>query len=341
MIWLTIGIIISAIGGLLLSLYIKQYKHSEDHMVCPLGGDCAELTSGRFSRFLGVSVENFGALYYGLIILVYIASLFRSLPEVVLLGGLLVSGIAFAFSMYLTIIQLFVVKKWCTLCLGSAAISFLIVVLTFMGFEAIFVEFAYTSRDLLRWIYIAGVILGTVATTLHARVFINFLKDFSISKPEERRLEMFSHTAWVALGFSFLAGLGLVLTDRYHEYVDANSFIVMLIIMGILIVYEIVVNMFIGPKLINIHFGNHPELDDHEHSMQRKIVFGFVGVGIVSWYSLLVLSVFDLFSYSSGQLFIAYGILVILAVAVTMLTEVMIYKKSLHRTYVPIEETEE
>jgi len=341
MIWLILGIIISALGGLLLSLYIKKYKHSEDHMVCPLGKSCTELTSGRYSHFLGISIENFGIAYYVVIVLIYAASLTRTVPDILLLGGLLVSGIAFAFSMYLTIIQLFVVKKWCTLCLGSTAISFLILVLVFLGYQANFVEFAYTYRDLLKWIYVLGVFVGTIVTTLHARIFVKFLKDFSISLKESRRLNMFSHTAWIGLGLTLLSGLGLVLTDRYAEYTQANSFIVMAIIMGILIAYEIVVNMIIGPKLINIHFGDHPELDDHEHSMQRKIAFGFVGAGVVSWYSLLVLSVFDLFSYSSGQLFVAYGILVILGVSVTMLVETIIYRKSVHTTHIPSEGNQE
>jgi uncharacterized membrane protein len=338
MIWLTLGIIISAIGGLLLSLYIKKNKYSEDHMVCPLGGECKELTSGRFSRFLFFPIETLGALYYGLVIVIYLATLLMVVPDMVLLIGLLLSSIAFAFSMYLTIVQIFAVKKWCTLCLGSTAISFLIIVLIFIGYESTFAEFAYTSRDLLRWIYMIGVILGAVMTTLHARIFINFLKDFNISRKEEKRLEMFSHTAWIGLGLSFLSGLGLVLTDRYSEYVDANSFIVVLIIMGVLIVYEVVVNMYVSPKLIGIHFGEHPELDDHKHGMQRKLAFGFIAVGVVSWYSLLVLSVFDLFSYSSGQLFVTYGILIVLGVAVTMMVEIIIYRKSLRTNYVPIDQ---
>ena len=327
MIWLTLGIIISAIGGVLLTRYIGNNKFSEEHMVCPIGNDCHSVVNSRFSKFFGISVEKIGMAYYGIIIFLYLATIFREVPQEVILAGLLLSGIGFAFSMYLTIIQIFVIKKWCTLCLGSGAISFVIVILAFLGFESSFVEFAYTHRDLLKWIYTLGVVVGTFVTTLHARIFINFLKDFVISAKEEKRLEMFSHTAWVAIGLSFLSGLGLVLTDRWEEYTDSNAFIVMVVIVGILIVYEVIVNMIVSPKLVGLHFGKEPEMEHHTHSLYRKVAFAMLGTGVVSWYSLLLLSVFNWFNYSSGELFVGYIVLIIIAVAITMLVELMIQRK--------------
>ena len=186
-----------------------------------------------------------------------------------------------------------------------------------------------------------GVIAGTVLTTLYAYIFVNFLNDFEISRKEGRRLEMFSHSAWVALGLSFLAGLGILLTDYNFEYSHANQTIVMIVVTGMLIVYEVVVNMVIGPRLVGIHFGDRPELDDHAHSLQRKIAFAFVGVGVISWYVLLLLSVFNWFSYSSGQILIGYVVLLVLGVLVTSLVEVVMYRKSLHVNNETIEEKQD
>lgn len=340
MIWITLGIIMVAIGGFILARYIGSNKYTNDHMVCPLGSDCKPLVTGRFSRFFGIPVEHIGMMYYGGIIVLYTASLFRELPESVLLAGLLMSGVAFAFSMYLTIIQIFVVKKWCTLCLGSAALSFMILVLAFLGYEYAFVEFAYTYRDLLKWLYLLGIVLGTVVTTFHARNFIIFLKDFVISRREERRLEMFSHTAWVALGISFLAGLGFVMTDRWREITDSSMFIVMVIIMGMLIAYEVIMNMIVSPRLVDMHFDEDLDtFDNPEHSFYRKLSFAFVMVGVVSWYSLLLLSVFTWFNYSSGELLIGYAGLLIIAVVIAMLAEVIMYRKAIRNsTYVEIPE---
>lgn len=340
MIWLTLGIIISAIGGLFLSYYIGSHKHTDDHMVCPLGQDCKTLVAGRFSSFLGIPIEKIGMTYYAIIVVLYFTSLFKVLPQEALLIGLLLSGIAFAFSMYLIIVQLFIVRKWCTLCLGSAAISFMIVVLVFMGYEYAFAEFVYTSRDLLKWLYILGVLLGTLVTTIHARTFIAFLKDFDISKREERRLQMLSHTAWIALAISFLTGIALVMTDRWREITDSSTFIVVVVMMAMLIVYEVIMNMVISPKLVDMHFDSTIDPIDHkDHTFYRKLAFAFIMVGVVSWYSLLALSTFSWFSYSSGQLLLCYLALVVLAVVISVIAEVIIYRKALRNaTYIEIPE---
>lgn len=329
MFWLTIGIIISALGGLLLTRYVASNKHT-DHLVCPAGQDCSTAIKGKFSKFLGVRLENLGTLYYSLIIIIYVASLTRAIPEWALVTGVLLAGIGLAFSLYLTIVQIFGVKKWCTLCLGSMAISLLIFALAFLGFKGNFAEFAYNYRDLLKWLFVIGVGVGTVLTTLHASIFVNFLNDFEISRKEEKRLEMFSHAGWVSLGLAFLTGLGILLTDYNFEYSQANQTIIMIVIMGMLIVYEVIVNMVISPKLIGMHFGDHPKLDDHDHMMQRKISFAFIAVGVVSWYSLLLLTIFNWFSYSSGQILIAYIALLVIGVFITSLVEVVMYRKSLH-----------
>ena len=340
MLLLTLGIIITALGGLFLSIYIKKHKHSEEHMVCPIGQKCFSIVNGRFSQFFGIPIEYLGIIYYILIALLYIGSLFQNLPNQVILIAVLLSGIGFAFSMYLTIIQVFVIKKWCTLCLGSMALSFIIIVLSFLGYEQSFAEFAYTHRDLLKWIYTIGVFVGTTITTLHAYVFIKFLKDFKISRKEEYRLKMFSHTAWTSLGILCLSGLGLILTDRWREYIDSNAFIVIVVIIGVLVVYEIIVNMLIGPKLIELNFDDTTGLD-HKHAMNRKIVFAMIGGGVVSWYSLLLLLAFDWFEYSSGQLFIGYTLFIFVAVIITMGVEVIIHKKSQKVHYESLSESEE
>jgi len=328
MIWHTIAIIILAVAGLALSLYIKKHKHTEKGMVCPMGSNCESLVNGRFSRFFGVPVETLGLMYYGLVVLFYLATLFRSVPDLLTLIGLLLTGFAFGFTLYLTAVQLFVVKKWCTLCLASGALSFLIVVIAFIKFETLFIDFVYSSHDLLQWLYLAGVLAGTIATTLYARTFISFLRDFSISRNEARRLEMFSHTAWVALAFVVLPGIALVLSDTWREITGGSRFIVILIVVGIIFVYEIYANMIVGRKLLDIHFGDHPELDDEANASHRKTTLAFITVGVTSWYSLLLLSVFSWFGTSSAALLLLYLALSILAVLIALRTETIIYHKS-------------
>lgn len=330
MIWITLGIIIASIAGLVLSRYITKHKHKDDHKICPVGKGCHTLFTGRYSRFLGMSNEHMGSAYFIIMILIHGIELFYEIPNGLFLTGLLLSVIALGFSLYLTIIQIFVVKKWCTLALGAGALVLLIAILSFLGYERFYIEFAYTYRDLLKWLYGGSVILGTLITTLHSFSFIKFLKDLKITRREEKRLEMFSHSGWAIQGLALLSGLGIIFTDYWREYTDSTAFSVMLIVMGMLIVYEVVLNMIISPRLTGMHFGDHPELDDHKHTFYRKIAFAFVGVGLVSWYSLLLLMTFNWFSYSSGALFVGYLGLLVIAVIITSIIEHMMYKKSVY-----------
>lgn len=329
MIWITLGIIITSIAGIFLSQHIEKHRSDENHSICPIGSNCEPLLNGRFSHFFGVSVEKLGKWYFAFILALYAASLIIPLPLWILFIGLSASGIAFVFSLYLSIVQVFVVRRWCTLALFSSALSFLILVLAFLGYEKTFIEFTYSHRDLFRWIFVLAVWGGTLITTFHAGTFIKFLKDFRISKREERRLTMFSQVAWVALGFAFFAGLGLVLTDQWREIVDSTSFIVMIFVMGMLIVYEVIANMIVAPWLINLNFEE--GLSEEEltrHAFYRKTAFSFIGVGVVSWYSLLLLTTFDWFSYSSSKIFLIYVGLIIASVICALYLELIISKKS-------------
>ena len=168
----------------------------------------------------------------------------------------------------------------------------------FWGFSSEFVSFLFDYRHLLSWLFVAATLIGTLVTTLHAFTFVKFLKDFKISKKEYRRLGMYSHTAWVAVGVAFMTGLGLILSDTYREITGNSEFLVMGVILGILVVYELVQNTVVAPRLIDVHFGDHPELDDHEHSYQRKLAFASVSVGVLSWYLLMIFSNLSWHEYS-------------------------------------------
>jgi hypothetical protein len=204
----------------------------------------------------------------------------------------------------------------------------MILVMSFLGFQASFGSYLFGIHDVLSWLFIFMTVVGVVSSTLHARTFIKFLKDFEISPRESKRLAMFSHTGWVAIFLAFLSGLGLVLTDIYGNIVGSAKFMPTLIIFGIIVVYEVVVNMFIAPKLIDVHFGDHPELDDHHHAMLRKTSFAFVAVGVVSWYSLLLLRALHFYGYSSLSMLIIYVVMLLLAVGVSMYAEYLYYKRS-------------
>ncbi len=335
-----IGIIIFALLGALLSGYIAKTKNKNTHLACPLGESCDYVIHSRFSKFFGIRNEYIGLTYYTFIILFYIASFFVLIPSMVVFAVTIFSTVAFLFDLHLIFTQLIVLKKWCTTCIGSSAATFMIMVMSFLGFQASFGNYLFEIHDVLKWIFFFMVLIGVIVSTLHARTFIAFLRDFEITQKEARRLAMFSHTGWVVITFAILSGFGLVLTDIYHNITGGPEFMIMLVIIGVLMVYEVVVNMFIGPKLIDVHFGDHPELDDHHHMILRKTVFAFIALGLVSWYSLLLLSTVSFYRYSTVTLFIAYIILLVVAVAISLYAEHLYYQRSV-LVYETLEDIEE
>lgn len=113
-----------AVGGFLLAAFIHFKKKMSTPLVCPIGHSCDPVVHSDYSRFLGVPVEILGMGYYFLILLYY--SLFSIFPasgeselEFIFIG---VSTLAFMFSAYLTAVQAFILKEWCTWCLISAAL---------------------------------------------------------------------------------------------------------------------------------------------------------------------------------------------------------------------------
>jgi len=132
---LNITIALLALAGFILAYYIHSTKEAPETLVCPLNGSCEEVITSKFSKVLGVPVEIGGMLYYAITFVAY--AMFAFVPDFLpILGGsimLAVACSAFIFSVYLTSVQAFKLKVWCTWCLCSAGISTLIFIFAFYG----------------------------------------------------------------------------------------------------------------------------------------------------------------------------------------------------------------
>jgi len=124
-------IILLAIGGFTISEYIYRKKKSGQSLVCPLKGHCDPVINSKYSEIMGVPVVLIGMFYYGAIMM---SELFIILQphDTFKLVVLVASAGSFLFSIYLTGIQAFLIKNYCTWCLGSAAISTLIFVFSLL-----------------------------------------------------------------------------------------------------------------------------------------------------------------------------------------------------------------
>lgn len=124
LIWYIV-IIYAAFGGFLVSYYISKKKNKHQKLLCPLKFDCTKVVNSEYSKLFGIPLENLGLLYYGVIALSY--SIFFVFPQfvspIIVYSILILSTFAFLFSIYLTFIQAFTLKEWCTWCLISASLS--------------------------------------------------------------------------------------------------------------------------------------------------------------------------------------------------------------------------
>ena len=126
-------VIITAFGGLFITHLIHSKKKYGHLLVCPIGADCDPVIYSKYSQLFRIPLETVGAIYYTIIVLTY--ATFQVIPNLHSPGAALVllelTTVALLFSIYLTGIQAFVLKQWCTWCLFSAAICLIIFLIEF------------------------------------------------------------------------------------------------------------------------------------------------------------------------------------------------------------------
>lgn len=128
---LNILLIACGLGGLALAAFIYIRKRREAPLVCPVvGHSCDPVVRSDYSCFLGIPVEILGMLYYAVVAGAY-AALAAGVLASPLLSSLLLglSAAAFFFSLYLTAVQAFILREWCTWCLISAGLCAVIFVM--------------------------------------------------------------------------------------------------------------------------------------------------------------------------------------------------------------------
>jgi len=118
--------------GFFVAKYIRDHKTKQTAMVCPIGLDCHGVVHSDYSKFLGIPVELAGMIYYGFVALAYVIFFFapRAIFIELSLYITIISFLAFLFSVYLIIVQIFILKKGCSWCIVSAVICALISFLT-------------------------------------------------------------------------------------------------------------------------------------------------------------------------------------------------------------------
>ena len=123
--------------GFMVAKHIYRHKKNQIPLVCPMGFDCDFVVYSNYAKFFGVPLEIFGMIYYAFLSLLYLYFIFITDVMPVALSGflLLASFGAFLFSLYLLVVQIFILKKGCSWCIISALISAFIFILTVFAYD--------------------------------------------------------------------------------------------------------------------------------------------------------------------------------------------------------------
>jgi uncharacterized membrane protein len=113
---------VAALIGLLDSIYLAYVKIASAPIYCTPGlGDCEVVNASRWSELFGIPLGVYGMAGFGLILLVTTYGMrinwVASYTDLILFG---ISTTGFFFSLYLTGIEIFVLKTVCQWCLLSA-----------------------------------------------------------------------------------------------------------------------------------------------------------------------------------------------------------------------------
>ncbi len=119
-------LIVAALGlaGLAVTTYLTTNAIAHSEVACSIGG-CNTVLASKWSKIFGIPVSAFGMATYAMIMLGSLHA-FQS-PVGDLRGRLVVSGataLGVLASIYLTAIELFVIKAVCQYCITSAVLVF-------------------------------------------------------------------------------------------------------------------------------------------------------------------------------------------------------------------------
>lgn len=323
-----IPLLFSAFAGSALCSYLLINKKNEKPMVCPLKGECKAVMATKYSKFLGIPLEAYGLLYYLFILLAY--GLLSIFPEwnnphinFILLAA---SFSAFIFSIYLTFIQIVVIKHLCTWCLGSAALSTLIMVFAFLGSSFPLIELIQNYKALFIFLHLVGVAIGVGGATISDTLFFKFLKDFKISAFESDTLHTLSQIIWTGVALLWLSGFGIFLTD-IAKYSNSSKFLTKVFVVLIITLNGALLHSIISPRLREIPFGQHsPQHTKPGLTKLRRWAFGAGAVSISSWYLALILGMTPSIPVSTGLGILIYLGILTIAVTVSQIIERIIYK---------------
>ncbi len=123
---------LAGIVGFIDASYLTLIKFTKTPLYCTPGlGDCHTVNSSKWSELWGIPIAAFGAAAYAMVILVLLLgkrSEWVSRYQNLILFGVSFTG--FLYSMYLTFLEIFVIRAICQWCMLSALTVTVIMIAT-------------------------------------------------------------------------------------------------------------------------------------------------------------------------------------------------------------------
>ena len=120
-------LIVLTLMGIIDSLYLIWKHLKKQPLSCPINkDDCNAVVESKYGKILRVKNEYLGLLYYIFILICGFLLAYHIWNSKIFL--IIFSSLALVFSIYLTYVQLIILKKYCFYCLVSAIINLLIFV---------------------------------------------------------------------------------------------------------------------------------------------------------------------------------------------------------------------
>ncbi len=308
-------IIFCAFLGLILSVVLFHKKRNQENLVCPIRDDCTPVLYSAYSKFFNIDVTMIGMCYYGIVAVFYGALIAFSnmVPPLVPFLGFLVTLCALIFSGYLIIVQGFVLKRWCTWCLGSAFLCVVIFALALTSIYTNLPALLLNYKPVVVILHAFAAALGVGAVTMTDLLFFKFLKDYRISHDEASIMDTLSDVIWFALVLLVVTGIALYIPSS-EALLISTKFMAKMVVVGVIIVNGVALNMLVAPKLVKISFGEEYVEHDGEMHQLRRLGFALGAVSLTSWYVTFVLGSLRSIPISSIAILGIY--LVVLCVAV-------------------------
>lgn len=298
--------------GFVVSLYIFIKKRKNKKIVCPLRGSCDRVLASDFNTLFGIPLEVFGMGYFGLLAFYHVLFFFHpifSQPVFVFIHAFLTIG-GGLLSLYLILIQAFVLRSWCTWCIISAIVSFSITVLFFLGQSSMLPVVLAHFVKVNTVFHLFGMAVGVGAVTITDVFFFKFLKDYKITDEEESTLGVLSQVIWAALGLLFITGI-LLYIPKSEELLVSGKFLTKMIVLCVIAINGFVLSFILSPKLKTIDFG-HRLLGDN--LFLRKVSCALGAISISSWYFAFFLGSMRGWNISFLYIFVSYVCILSIAI---------------------------